>query len=194
MIHRLSLILILALPAAAAAGTLCGQVVDRISGAPVVQAGVLVHQDDAYTGHHAATDASGQFCLELPAGTYRLEIRVDDYLTGWLEDVVVEDDLTEVRVPTAVPAVRLAAPWPNPTSGSAKVKVTVTRRTDVELSVHDARGRLLRRWAASGLDPGELDHVWDGLDHEGRPATDGLYLIRARADGHDVVRTLTLIR
>ncbi len=191
---RCLILFILMIPLASAhAGTLCGQVTDEVSGGPVFQAGVLVHQDGAYTGLHASTNVFGHFCIDLPAGTYRLEIRVDDYLIGWRDGVVVEDDLTEVQVPMAVPAVLLGAPWPNPTAGAAKIRVTVNRSADVELSVYDTRGRLLRRWSSPDVQPGALEHVWDGLDAEGRRATDGLYLIQARAEGRGVSRPLMLV-
>lgn len=187
--------LLLCLTAApAAAGTLCGQVTDQVSGDPIAMAGVFIHQDGAWTGDHAATDASGHFCLDLPAGTYSLEIRVDDHVDGWLDGVEVTDDATDVEVPLARPAVSLAAPWPNPASGAAKLRLTVNRTTDVVLDVLDARGRLVRRWTATGAAPGALVHDWDGHDQAGRLVTDGLYLIRARADGETVTRTVILVR
>lgn len=194
MQRRLLIALLCLTAAPAAAGTLCGQVSDQVSGDPIPQAGVFIHQDGAWTGDHAATDAGGHFCLDLPAGTYSLEIRVDDHADGWLDGVVVTDDATDVQVPVARPAVSLAAPWPNPAHGAAKLRLTVNRTTDVVLDVLDARGRLVRRWAATGAEPGALVHDWDGRDHAGRDVTGGLYLIRARADGGTVTRKVVLVR
>ena len=177
------------------AETLCGLVTDEVSGAPVASAGILVHQNDAYTGLHAATDAAGGFCIDgiLP-GTYRLEIRVDDYLTGWREGVVVDVGTGVVEIPVAIPAVFLAAPWPNPASSHVKVNLEVRRDASVELSVFDGRGRLIRQWAAEHLTPGSLIHEWDGDGSDGRPAPDGLYFLRARADNDVATRRVVLIR
>ncbi|HPF36874.1 MAG TPA: carboxypeptidase regulatory-like domain-containing protein [Candidatus Krumholzibacteria bacterium] len=194
MPSRLLPTLLLLAAAPAAAGTLCGLVSDQVSGDPIPQAGVFIHQNGAWTGLAAASDASGHFCLDLPAGTYSLEFRVDDHRSGWLDGVVVNDDTTDVQVPLARPAVALAAPWPNPAHGAAKLRLTVNRPADVTLDVLDARGRLVRRWSAAGAAPGALIHDWDGRDHAGRDVPDGLYLIRARAGDETVTRTLVLVR
>lgn len=187
-------VLLLFVVSGAAAGTLCGQVTDQVSGDPIALAGVFVHQDGAWTGDTAATDAGGHFCLDLAPGVYSLEVRLDDHVDAWVDGIVVAAEPTDVALPIARPPVFLAAPWPNPASPSTKLRLTVNRTTDVELGVYDIRGRLVRRWAASAAAPGELVHEWDGLDSAGRPVVQGVYLIRARADGEIVTRKLMVIR
>ncbi len=176
------------------AGTLCGHVTDEVSGQPIHQAGVFVHQSGIWTGDHASTDIDGLFFLDLPAGTYSLQVRVDDHVDGWLDGIVVTDTSTNIDMPIPLPAVTLAAPWPNPAAGSTKLRLTVNRTTDLELTVHDARGRIVRRWTATGASPGELVHDWNGRDHAGRAVTEGIYLIRARAGGDVVTRKVMLVR
>jgi hypothetical protein len=178
------------------AGSICGTVTDAVSAEPVAQAGVFLRTAaGAYTGDYAATDVAGHYCLTgLPAGTYTLEVLVDDYVVCYRTGVVVADDVTDVPIPASLPAVRLAPPWPNPSAGAAKLRVVVQRSAPVQLSVYDAGGRLLRTWGAASLDRGDHDFEWDALGSDGRPAPSGLYLVQARSEGLTSTRTLVLTR
>ncbi len=195
MARFLFLILIAVMTAPAIAGSLCGLVTDDISGAPVAEVGIFIHQGGDYTGYYATTDMAGLFCVnDLLAGTYLLEIRVDAYLTFWRDGVIVSDTSTNVDVPVALPAVGLSPPWPNPASSSVKIRMEIRRQTTVELGVYDTRGRLLRRWATVASGPGSYVHEWDGRDHAGHLAPDGLYLIRAHTSGSVATRRVLLSR
>lgn len=68
----------------AGAGTLCGTVRDILTDGPVASAGVFLRNLDwSYTGLHAASAADGSWCIDpVPAGTYHLDVRVDDYRIG----------------------------------------------------------------------------------------------------------------
>ena len=178
------------------AASICGTVTDAVSGDPVERAGIFLRtQAGVYTGHHTATAADGGYCLDgLFAGTYTLEVRVDDYVVFLRTGIEVADDISDVPVAANLPAVRLAPPWPNPASASAKMRLTVRRTSPVRLSVFDARGRLLRSWSADALEPGNHDYQWDGLGLDGRPAPSGVYFIQVRSEDQTATRPLVLTR
>lgn len=178
------------------AASICGTITDASTGEPVAQAGVFLRTPaGAYTGDHAATDASGHYCVDgLAAGTYTLEVRVDDYVVSYRNGVVVADDVTEVPVSANLPALRLALPWPNPSAGVTKLRLVVRRETSVQLSVYDAGGRLLRTWGAETLAGGSHDYEWDACGPDGRPVPSGLYLVQARGEDVSSTRALVLTR
>lgn len=190
------LLLALSAGGTALAAAICGTVTDAISTEPVAGAGVFLRTaGGAYTGDHTSTAADGHYCLSgLVAGTYTLEVRVDDYVVSYRTGIEVADDITDVPVLATVPAVRLAPPWPNPSAGQIKVRVIVQRPAPVRLSVYDARGRLLRAWSAEALSPGDHDYLWDGLGPDGHPVPSGLYLIQVRSQGQAATRSLVLAR
>ena len=74
------------------------------------------------------------------------------------------------------------------------MQLIVSRSTPVRLSVFDARGRLIRAWAADMLEPGDHFYDWDGQDSHGRSAPSGLYLVQVRSEGQAVTRPLVLTR
>jgi len=191
----LSVFLVLsALPALA--GTICGHVTDTATGLPVAGAGVFIREPAGqYAGALAVSDNAGAWCIDgLLPGTYTLEFRVDDYVTAYVNNVVVADDVSDVPVALVPAAVVFDPPWPNPASGAVKMRLHVARTTAVELAIYDARGRLVRSWTADAVDAGTRDYAWDGRDASGRDAPAGLYLVRVRSGGRQITRSLIMTR
>jgi len=173
-----ALLLLLGLPLAAAAGTLCGTVKDRSTQAPVAHAGIFLRTTaGAYTGINGATDAAGSFCIaSVPAGTYDLEVRVDDYQVAYVRGVVVNASPTSVDVPVALGlALRVA---PNPARVSTRIAWTLPAEGRARVTVTDLGGRVLREWGSSSLSSGEHDVTWDFTDRSGRRVGSGVYFVR----------------
>jgi glucose/arabinose dehydrogenase len=86
----------------------------------------------------------------------------------------------------------LAVPWPNPSRGDARIAFSLPAPGPGRVTLHDARGRLVRVLAASATWPaGSHRASWDGLDAQGRPAPAGVYRLRLQAG--DRVDTGTLV-
>lgn len=190
-------VLLSLLPAGQAwAASICGTVIDAVSGDPVPQAGIFLRTSaGAYTGDNTATDLSGHYCLSgLLPGTYTLEVRVDDHVVYYRTGIVVADDVSQVPAAVELPRVRLARPWPNPSPGATKMRLDVRRTAPVVLSVYDARGRLIRSWSSPALEPGSHDYRWDGTALDGRPSPSGLYFIQVRSGRESSTRPLVLVR
>lgn len=179
--------------AMASAGTLCGTVRDAQTQAPVARAGVFLRTTaGAYTGLHAATANDGGFCLnDVPAGTWDLEVRVDDYAVAWLRNVVVTDGASGVDLVVPAPSFRLALPYPNPAHGRVWFRFDLRESGPARLVVHDLRGRLVRGWE-SDLAAGEHEVPWDLRAAGGAAVADGIYFVRLTAGGQTRERTLVV--
>jgi hypothetical protein len=189
-----SLLLFRAAPAFA--GTVCGQVRDASTGLPVAGAGIFVREPAGlYAGALAVSGVDGSWCIgNLTPGTYTLEFRVDDYLTAYVNGVIVTDGTSDVPVALAAAALRFDPPWPNPASGDVKLRLQVARAAPVDLRIYDTRGRLVRAWQADSVDAGAHEYTWDGRDGHGRAAPAGVYLIRARSGDAQTTRPLIVTR
>jgi hypothetical protein len=179
-------------PSAVNAGVLCGTVRDRTTNGPIARAGVFVRAaaTGAYTGLSAGTDAQGRFCVDpIPAGTYDLEIRVDDYRVGYRTGVVVTDDPTDVDLEAALASFDL---WPQPARGEIFIALRLARAAPIRLEVFDARGRLVKAWAAPAS-VGERTFRWDFRDRGGRLLPAATYWVRLRAADVVAVRSVTRV-
>jgi hypothetical protein len=83
---------------------------------------------------------------------------------------------------------------PNPFNPRTEIRYTLGRPGDVQLTVHDARGRLVRTLLRSKEEAGGHSVLWDGADDSGRPAGSGAYLIRLTAHGEIRNQKIALVR
>lgn len=178
---------------AAQSGSLCGTVRDAQTSLAVAKAGVFVYQAGTYTGMYAASDGQGAFCIDpIAAGTYDLQVKVNDYETTWTNGVVVADSGSAVDILTNT-ATLLLAPWPNPASSQVRFRLRARDDAEVRLDVFDVRGRLIQGWRGRG-GPRDLEISWGLTDPAGATIPSGTYFVRLRAGRTVMARKLVLTR
>lgn len=185
--------LIIAVASSAVAGSICGTVRDGQTLQPVASAAVfLFDQSDVYTGKYAGTDVNGHYCIhDIASGTYTIQVRVDDYLSAVVRDIVV-DDATGVDVTTRTPLF-LDQPWPNPATSDVVFRLDAPDGAPTTLEVFDVRGKLVMGWKGEG--PSVVRDIrWDLRDTNGEPVASGIYLVRLRAGGDEIVRRFVRLR
>lgn len=89
---------------------------------------------------------------------------------------------------------RLLGATPNPFNPSTRIRFELARAGAVEITIHDARGRLVRRLAAPALSPGEHALSWDGRDARGTAQPSGVYLYEVRGTGWAASGRVTLAK
>lgn len=178
------------------AGSLCGTVRNQLTSAGVAHAGIFLRTPaGAYTGINGATDVAGAFCIaNVPAGTYDIEVRVDNYQVGYLRGVVVTTSSTDVELPAALDGLRFASPMPNPARTATQFSWTLGSAGWARLSIFDARGRLVRAWASAALSAGEHSQAWNLTDATGRPVDAGVYFVHLDTPMGGRVRALVRVR
>jgi hypothetical protein len=84
---------------------------------------------------------------------------------------------------------------PNPFNPRTAIIFEMARPGLVNLDIHDARGRLVRRLASGDFhDAGRRTVFWDGTDDRGRYLPSGIYLAHVTAGGQSATTKLTLVR
>ena len=186
--------LALALPAHAS-GTVCGTVRDAITANPIVRAGIFVRQTTGqYTGYNGATDATGHYCIGgIPAGTYDLEVRLDDHQVAYRRGVVVNSAVTGVDVDARFLKSTLSPPWPNPARRGVSFHLRIRDAGPIELVAVDVNGRVMKGW--TGLAGAGEDRTlsWDFLDATGRIVPAGRYFVRLSAGDLTLARSFARI-
>lgn len=91
--------------------------------------------------------------------------------------------------------VQFAPPFPSPAAGNVTLKFTLSRASNVSLTMYDARGRTVRKLVPAGLQPaGAHTPVWDGIDEHGTRAPSGLYFAQLVVDGESHQQRVPIVR
>ena len=88
----------------------------------------------------------------------------------------------------------LSIAGPNPAREPTRFRLSISGETDVALAVHDLSGRLVRTWGLRRYEPGEHVLLWDLRDSGERPVPQGMFFIRAEADGTERVARISVLR
>ena len=91
-------------------------------------------------------------------------------------------------------ALQLGAPIPNPTGDMIRIPLQLRSGSAVEVHVYDVRGKDVWSRASTRFEAGETMMTVPGVDYAGRPLPQGVYFVRARADGLAVARKFMILR
>ncbi|MEZ4387377.1 MAG: hypothetical protein R3D98_07310 [Candidatus Krumholzibacteriia bacterium] len=141
--------------------------------------------DDGHLVLVGVTESEG---FPVTAGAYQ------EGYAGLADAFVAELDLGAWLVGVGAPpgvALRASAS-PNPFN-PRRDRLPAGRRRRGRVTVHDLRGRLVRRWAVPAP-AGEGRVIWDGLDAAGRPVAAGAYVYRVGQGGAVARGKLALVR
>jgi len=88
----------------------------------------------------------------------------------------------------------LRSVYPNPFNPSVTIEFDLDRRSDVEVSIYDVRGRLVRRLMRDARGAGTHRVEWHGRDERGSCVATGVYFVRFRTPAHNDVRKIVLLK
>jgi len=122
----------------------------------------------------------------------------DTIVEGGLDDLLIAAifDVTDIEDELAIKFVtNLGQNTPNPFNPSTEIRFSLADAGDVDLSVYDVAGRLVRRLASGHHDSGEHRVTWDGESDAGQAVSSGMYFYRLEtADGRTASKRMLLIK
>lgn len=136
-----------------------------------------------------------------PAGTVWVRaviVKVDlDGAQGgsiFWDDALLFREPQAVSDPLAAAGLQLWSNTPNPFSGSTQIDFAVAQDGPVDISVHDAAGRLVASLLHASRPTGYHSVSWDGRTTSGSPAPAGVYWCVMRTATGQASRNMILVR
>ena len=150
------------------------------------------------TIHDPMLDASGFSGLDLD----RLLVTGSDASGLQVARFCLPFVLTTCGIITGAPLVEKAPSFalrpisPNPSSGSVNISYEIAKDSNVEISVIDLGGRLVRSLVRGRQTPGPHGIEWDGRNDQSEVVANGVYLVKLNADrdGFEQMRKIVLMR
>ncbi len=84
--------------------------------------------------------------------------------------------------------------YPNPFNPYTTIEYSIAEKTNVEISVYNIRGRLVKNLVSEIHSEGVYQIVWDGRDAAGREMSSGVYYYRLKTDQLSETRKMIMIR
>ncbi|MCP4574077.1 MAG: hypothetical protein GY838_17085 [bacterium] len=150
--------------------------------------------DDDDIDQWNAAKFTRNWCLDLTR-TYRCPVVTQGSIDIALAHYLDGCDISDVPVPASGALAWLHQNIPNPFNPSTELRLTLPARAEwTEVTVHDLKGRLVRRLWDGPLPAGTSRVVWDGRDTGGRSVGSGIYLARFQALGRTESIRMALLR
>jgi hypothetical protein len=122
-----------------------------------------------------------------PGTTYRYRVEVTDEEGSW-----VLFETAAISTPSAV--LTLHQNRPNPFNPSTTIKFVLPENGHANLSIFDARGKLIVSLVDQVLSQGLKEFAWDGKDARGKAMSSGVYFYRLKAGNNVLTRKMVLIK
>ena len=94
--------------------------------------------------------------------------------------------------PTLPTTFELEQNYPNPFSSSTVVPYDLKAQSDIQITIYDILGRVVRRFAASAQPAGRHSILWDGNSGLGQRVASGVYFYSLRAGGEFQTKKMVL--
>jgi hypothetical protein len=95
---------------------------------------------------------------------------------------------------TASAGLRVGTASPNPFRPPTSISYSLARPGSVDVLIHDAGGRVIRRLTERHGTAGDFRLRWDGQDDTGRDAPSGLYFYEVRSGAETGSRKMIMLR
>ena len=87
---------------------------------------------------------------------------------------------------------RLEQNYPNPFSSSTVVSYELKTQSDIQITIYDILGRVVRRITAGAQSVGSHSVLWDGTNNVGQRVANGIYFYTLQAGGESRTKRMVL--
>jgi hypothetical protein len=185
-------LLLSGLYSSASAQLIAGKVSDAISGLPIVNASVtVVEVPKTY-----ATDTLGKFVTDtLSKGTYTVRVEAPQYLKQSKTVILAsptEAGASYIELDLKLYSLATSTDTAGPKAGNLSVQYFFRGHSDVEISICDPSGTVVRKAFDRSRLGGTHTYTWDGKDNAGKPAKPGMYTCKLRSGNLYAQRALEI--
>ena len=84
--------------------------------------------------------------------------------------------------------------YPNPFNPETTIKMSIPKATDINLSVYNLKGQLVKTIVDDFLTAGDHSYVWDGKDQNGTNVSSGIYFYKVESDSQTINKRMILLK
>lgn len=109
-------------------------------------------------------------------------------------DTVYEFIATGIHESSSIPRAFSFSISPNPARNAVQIQLALPEKSDVNVKIYDASGKLVRR-LISGVQPAGIHRFnWNGYDNHGNKVSSGVYFLKVSAGSHHTTQKVLITR
>jgi len=136
--------------------------------------------------------------MTYPPGNYPMFSNLggtEEDVPAWYGPIIICNPATGVAEKTNLPKnFYLSEVGPNPFKTSTSIRYGLPKKSDVNISVYNVSGRLVKTLFSGTQDAGTYNLEWNGTDNLGRPVASGAYFLRMEAGSFSSLKRLMVLR
>lgn len=130
----------------------------------------------------------------LAEGSYRADLLIANNAGAIVTVPITLTVAGPTPVDTPAPALQLGRNYPNPFNPRTSIQFSLPEAMDIDLSVFDLRGHLIKILHRGAMPAGNHTLVWDGTDAGGRSVSSGMFLCRMVAGDRVLKQKMLLMK
>jgi len=126
---------------------------------------------------------------------YHMELAASrEFVTYVLQSVFNEPvDNQDLLLPPLT-GIKVMPNYPNPFAGETSFGIaSADKQHPMTIEIYNIKGQLIRT-LFNGLPDGKANYTWDGRDSQGRAVSTGVYVVRAKQQGHHSARKMLMVK
>jgi len=84
--------------------------------------------------------------------------------------------------------------YPNPFNANTRIRYEISQASDVQISIYNLLGKVVRTMVNSHQSPGAYEVLWDGLDEQNKMVAGGIFIVEMRANEFIKRQKITLLK
>ena len=122
------------------------------------------------------------------------DLKIEKYQVNNQSSIQGTLSLAETQTSTLPESIKLFQNYPNPFNLQTTMRLLLNKESDVNLSVYNLRGEIVKTLINKNLVPGHHTFHWDGIDEYNHPVSSGIYICRAISESEDKSFKLLFIK
>lgn len=170
---------------------ICRNTVSDLQSAQIISpliGGTNTSEPKYYQFNDADLNSSGTYYYWLQVSEYNGEI---NYHGPVILNYVLDNNGGTPGMPLST---GIASIYPNPFNPSATIDYSLLKDNDVQFTIYDLKGRIVRTFSEHNKKAGNWKIIWNGTDDNGSTCPSGFYFIKMQAGNVIDVRKAALLK
>lgn len=131
----------------------------------------------------------------MPGFDYYFAVRTSDEAGNWSKvSNLAYRPARNIKLEAVSRPFDLSSPFPNPARSQTRFRLMMPRQGEALVEVYDSQGRYIHTLANGNRPAGPVSVDWKLDNYRGEPVQAGVYMVRAKLNGEQILRRVAVVK